>query len=282
MYSVVIPCYNGEKTLGRQLDALLNQDFKGDFEVVVANNRSTDSTREIVEKYRALDPKFRMVSANEAQGINHARNAGVRASHGDFILLCDDDDIVLPGWLGAMDEARRRGHMCLGGLTEHRLRDDTYLFDQPGIIHVPWPEIPRPIGANCGFARQVFDQIGGFDESIVEGPDDTDFFWRAHFAGYPSHAVPKARIIYYVKSDLDQLLRQGFRRGSGRVKLYRKYRSKGMPRMSILKSVPKFLTGTVLAVFAPKRSSMKRRTVQYVGFQVGCIAGSFRERVFYF
>ncbi|MBO0609419.1 glycosyltransferase family 2 protein [Myceligenerans salitolerans] len=282
MYSVVIPCHNGEHTLRRQLDALRNQDFTGEFEVVVADNRSTDSTPQIVEGLRKVDPRFRIVPADRVQGINHARNAGVRAARGDFILLCDDDDIVLPGWITAMDAARRQGHMCLGGLTEHRLRDDTYLFDQPGIIPVPWADVPRPIGANCGFARQVFDQIGGFDESILEGPDDTDFFWRAHFAGYPSHPVPSARVIYYVKSDLDQLLRQGFRRGGGRVKLYRKYRSKGMPRMPLLKSVPKFLGGTVLAVFAPKRSSIKRRTVQYVGFQLGCVAGSFRERVFYF
>lgn len=282
MYSVVIPCHNGEKTLGRQLDALAGQDFPGAFEVVVADNRSTDSTREIVERYRATDPRFRVVPAHGVQGINHARNVGVRSSRGDFVLLCDDDDVVLPGWLSAMDAARQQGHRCLGGLTEHRLRDDTYLFDQPGVIEVPWPEIPRPIGANCGFARHVFDEIGGFDETILEGPDDTDFFWRAHFAGYPSHGVPEARIIYYVKSDLGQLLRQGFRRGGGRVKLYRKYRSKGMPRMPLVRSIPKFVTGTLLAALSPPQFGIKRRAVQYVGFQAGCLAGSFRERVFYF
>jgi len=60
--SVILPCFNGAETIALQLEALANQQWEGDREVIVSNNGSTDDSMEIVERYRDRLPNLRMFS----------------------------------------------------------------------------------------------------------------------------------------------------------------------------------------------------------------------------
>lgn len=95
--SVVIPVYNGEKTLGQCLSSVLNQAYE-DYEVIVVDNNSTDRTKWIIKEFQKQDTKVKYVF-EAARGRGCARNAGINNSSGDIIAMTDADCIVPQDWL---------------------------------------------------------------------------------------------------------------------------------------------------------------------------------------
>lgn len=96
--SVIVPVYNGEATLQRCLDSLLAQTWKN-MELVVVNNASSDSTAAIC----AACPDPRLVYLEEPRrGVSYARNTGLAAAGGDYIMFVDADDFVEPDMLETM------------------------------------------------------------------------------------------------------------------------------------------------------------------------------------
>jgi glycosyltransferase involved in cell wall biosynthesis len=93
----VTPVYNGEKYLQETIDSVLAQTW-ADFEYVIVDNRSTDTTAEIAQKAAAMDDRVRVVSELE-QGISPARNHGVRVTTAPLIAFVDADDVWEPTFL---------------------------------------------------------------------------------------------------------------------------------------------------------------------------------------
>jgi glycosyltransferase involved in cell wall biosynthesis len=90
------------------MDALANQSWSEPWEVVVANNKSTDDSMGIVEGYKKQLPNLRIVDASVRQGQPYALNVGAACAQGEAIAFCDADDEVAPGWVAAMGEALSR------------------------------------------------------------------------------------------------------------------------------------------------------------------------------
>lgn len=90
--SVIVPCYNAEKTIGRVLESLENQSFS-DFEVVVINDGSSDKTKEIATSYLENSNLNMVYIEQENQGVSYARNAGLNLAKGKYITFVDADDI---------------------------------------------------------------------------------------------------------------------------------------------------------------------------------------------
>ena len=86
--SVVIPCFDGEATLGLQLEALATQQAAPPFEVIVVDNRSTDGTRSVVKKWQSTLPNLRLVVADDEAGAGYARNVGAGAAIGQYLMFC--------------------------------------------------------------------------------------------------------------------------------------------------------------------------------------------------
>ena len=279
-FSVVIPCRNGEATLGRQLDALLSQRTDESFEVVVADNGSTDRTAALVASRSAVDARVRRVDAGARPGINLARNAGVRASVGEFVLLCDADDTVHPGWLAAYAAAVDAGASCVGGGVDRTLASGRVIGRDRQLLTVQTCEKASPIGSNCGFSRAVFDAVGGFDETMAGGYDEIDFFWRAQDAGFDVTLVPDAVVTYLARSELREVFRQHLRYGRGEVALFLRHRGRGMPRPRPASSLKR------TAVFAyralrdggPDRA---RFATELLAHQLGRVLESARSRTLY-
>ncbi|MES1211451.1 MAG: glycosyltransferase family 2 protein, partial [Acidobacteriota bacterium] len=110
--SVIIACLNAASTLRDQLDGLAGQTWSGDWErdweVIVADNGSTDGSQALVESYRGRIPGLRVVDASDRKGQAHARNVGSVHATGDALLFVDADDQVAPGWLEALAAALSR------------------------------------------------------------------------------------------------------------------------------------------------------------------------------
>jgi GT2 family glycosyltransferase len=280
VYSIVIPCRNGSATLAGQLEALLAQDHAADVEIIVADNGSTDETAELVHRFIERDDRIRLVDAGGRPGINHARNVGIRSSRGIAVLLCDADDVVLPGWIEAHVRAFEGGADCVGGPLRRVLPNGSTDGTQEAVSTLhrfhPWPP-----GANCGVRRDVFDRIGGFDESLRGGGDETDFFWRAAEAGHPTTAVPEALVEYRLREDLRAVSQQFFAYGRGTVRLFHRHRSRGMPR-SVGWDLPVVIVvGLLQIVSAPRGGVRRRRGVERLASRAGRLVESVHSRTWY-
>jgi glycosyltransferase involved in cell wall biosynthesis len=95
--AVVMPVYNRATMVLRSIDSVLAQDFE-DFELIVADDGSTDDTCDVVEKVQ--DPRVILLRAEKNQGSNAARNRGINAARAPFIAFLDSDDVYLPNKLG--------------------------------------------------------------------------------------------------------------------------------------------------------------------------------------
>ncbi|HSU51367.1 MAG TPA: glycosyltransferase [Segetibacter sp.] len=88
--SVIMPAYNAEKYISESIDSILNQTFK-DFEFIIVNNASTDSTVTIINSYN--DSRIRIVN-NPFKGVSSSLNMGLNLAKGQFIARMDADDIA--------------------------------------------------------------------------------------------------------------------------------------------------------------------------------------------
>ncbi|OCR93413.1 glycosyltransferase family 2 protein [Campylobacter fetus] len=90
--SVIIPCFNAEGFLKECLESLLNQSFK-DIEVIAINDGSSDDTLDILNKFASIDSRITIIDQQNS-GASAARNAGIKASNGKFIMFLDSDDFL--------------------------------------------------------------------------------------------------------------------------------------------------------------------------------------------
>ena len=102
LVSVVVPVLNNGATVGQQLAALARQRTERQFEVLVADNGSSDDTAAVVASFLGVVPGLQLLDASQRRGSNVARNVGTKAARGDIILLCDGDDEVDEEWLDAL------------------------------------------------------------------------------------------------------------------------------------------------------------------------------------
>ena len=96
--SIIVPVYNVEKFLAECLDSILSQSFE-DFEVLLVNDASKDSSREICERYLRQDKRIRVLDNETNLGQSMARNYGMREARGDYVTFIDSDDLVDSNYL---------------------------------------------------------------------------------------------------------------------------------------------------------------------------------------
>ena len=106
MISVVIPVYNVERYLRGCLDSVLRSAYQ-DFELILVNDGSADKSLDICKEYAARDRRIRLISQENA-GVSAARNRGLTACRGEWVVFVDADDKISPDFLGliAREEAQ--------------------------------------------------------------------------------------------------------------------------------------------------------------------------------
>ncbi len=98
--TVLMAVYNGERTLGPALESILGQSC-GDFEFLVVEDRSTDGSRELLERYAKQDRRLRILPNPENLGLTRSLQRGLEAARGRCLARLDADDLALPGRLEA-------------------------------------------------------------------------------------------------------------------------------------------------------------------------------------
>src|SRR5438105_3139918 len=128
--SVVMPVLNCPK-IDEQLGALSDQTFSGSWEVIVADNGSTDGTRDRALRWRDRLPGLQVIDASAQRGEGAARNVGTIAARAARIAYCDADDVVCPEWLEHLVAALDRDPLATGPIDLTRLNRATVIAWRP-------------------------------------------------------------------------------------------------------------------------------------------------------
>ena|GEM_PF-1792449 len=207
--SIIIPAHDAERTIERCIRSLLCLDFsKEDYEVIVVDNNSKDSTKDILDNFRDS-----VVYIKEArQGRSFARNAGAQKACGEFLAFVDADVFVEKDWLNNLIE--KVDHTGIGGGSgavvpsnvDGRKGINTYRFRHLrratsgtfNILNLIVDESPMINSAACVYKREAFEFVGGFDV-MLERHEDIDLSRRVLYAGYNLVAVSSsvAHVTYH-------------------------------------------------------------------------------------
>src|SRR6476469_9044416 len=146
--SVVIPTFNAASMLDEQLAALAAQDGDVDFEVIVADNGSTDDLPGVVERWSdTLD--VRTVDASARRGPSAARNIGATASTAPLLLFCDADDIATSNWVSSLAAALKEHPFVGGPYHPFAIRDGIWLPTfETATLPTVWDDLSYTFGGN--------------------------------------------------------------------------------------------------------------------------------------
>lgn len=226
--SVVLPCYNAADTIGGQLEALAGQSWSRPWEVVVVDNRSTDDSMAIVERYRGRLPGLRIVKASARQGRAYALNTGAHAARGESIAFCDADDEVAPGWVAAIGDALGKADFVASRFDATKLNPpelqrvrETGQTNGLSRIWYP-PYLPYAGGCGLGVKRSLWEAVNGFDEKLLH-VQDADFCFKVQLAGAPLQFVPEALVHVRLRYSLGATFRQACNWAEYNVIIYKKY-----------------------------------------------------------
>ncbi|EDX84168.1 glycosyl transferase, group 2 family protein [Synechococcus sp. PCC 7335] len=200
--SVIVPVYNGAQTIHATLESVFQQTAQ-DFELIVIDDGSTDSTLEVVSKFD--DPRLRVFSYCNA-GVATSRNRGVDHASGKYISFIDADDLWTPKKLALQLEALESTPEAAVAYSwtnyidqEGRFIDKAQRVDFSGDVYAEL--LLRDFlesASNVTIRHQVFLEFGGFDLSLT-GAADWDFFLRLA-KHYSFVAVPHLGVLYRLLS----------------------------------------------------------------------------------
>jgi glycosyltransferase involved in cell wall biosynthesis len=269
MLSVIIAALNAEPWLDEQLDALAAQTYRGDFEVLVCDNGSSDGTRDVVARRRPDFPApLRLVDATGHPGCGFARNVGVSQCDGDVVLFCDADDVVAPEWLDAFARASATSEAVAGRLDTSRLNPRWTQRARPVVAGLQESSfLPFGAGGNMAIRKGAFQAVGGFKVDQV-WLEDVDLSWRLQLAGYRLTFEPDALVHVRLRQSLRGIGRQGFVYGQGLAELEARF-GVSPPAANALRRSPVSRLRRPLALMSMLVTRPGRGSVGYVLWQVG-------------
>ena len=225
-FSVVVCSYNGSRTINSCLKNLLALDYP-DYEVIVVDDGSTDRTAAIVEQY----PVRLLRSPNE--GLSSARNRGLKAATGEYVVYLDDDAYPNRMWLRYLELAFRKGDYAAVGGPNIVPPDDEPIAQcvaraPGGPIHVLLSdtEAEHIPGCNMAFERSALLKVGGFDPQFRIAGDDVDLCWRIMDEGWKIGFHPGAMVWHHRRNSVRAYLRQQRNYGRAEAMLERKWPAK--------------------------------------------------------
>lgn len=289
--SVIVPVYNGEKTIEECITSLLNQKYPKDrYEIIIVDNNSTDNTAQIIQRYPVRYLKEEKIKSSYA-----ARNKGVKNAKGEILAFTDADCIASDKWLKegvkSFDEEKVG---CVAGKIKGYLPNsevEKYLIEKNVLsqeITLNHFFLPFPQTANVFYRKDVFAKIGFFEERWVSG-GDADFAWRMQIeTSYRIKFSPEAIIFHKHRSTAKAMFVQRIKWGKGSVLLYKKYKNK-MPRWGIKNTYKEFIWFLYLLesfikskIFSHKQDKkIKYDIISFLGRKIGMFIGSVSNRVYY-
>lgn len=195
--SIIVPCYKQAAYISETLDSVLKQTFQ-DWECIVVNDGSPDNASQIVNGYVELDPRIKLIETGN-RGVSAARNTGIRASQGEFILPLDADDIILPKYAQlAIEHFEKFPETKLVYCQARKFGQVNEYWDLP---KYKWENFlfSNSIFSSCVFRRSDFDKTSGYNENMRIGWEDWDFLLGFLHKDDIVYRIPKVLLLYRIK-----------------------------------------------------------------------------------
>jgi len=232
-YSVIVPSFNRCEEIRELIDSFAMLQFPANrFELIIADDGSTDGTRELVNKY-VSEVKFPLnFYTQKNQGPGAARNMAMKKARGDFFIFIDSDCTVSPRWLAEIDQSLSAENADAYGGPDS-FREDfspllkainysmTSFLTTGGIRGHNKQKLGKfyPRSFNMGLYREVYKKIGGFG-SLRHG-QDIEYSHRIIRSGAKVISIPEALVFHKRRTSVKKFFRQVFNWGVARINLYK-------------------------------------------------------------
>lgn len=237
--TVIITTYNRSNLLKDAIKSVLSQSFQ-DFELIVVNDCSSDNTEEVVKRFQ--DKRISYLRHKKNRGDAAAKNTGIRAAQGEYIISLDDDDLMAPWALAELFEKFHNSvNKNIGGIYgwswwvyNNGKTLKLLTFQEKGKIFKK--VFKNQVFTNILLKKEVFDTIGFYDESLYSNYD-YDFYLRLAKV-YEIDFVPRILFVIRVQRQkhLSQLSLSHLKRRQSVKQRY--FQSVWNPKMLMFKFCP--------------------------------------------
>jgi len=198
--SVVIPVYNGAKTIKETIESVLQQSYEN-FEIIVINDGSQDETLAVINSIK--DQRIKVFSYSNA-GLSASRNRGFAQARGEFIAFLDADDLWTKDKLEAQLEALQQNPQAAVAYSWTDHIDENGKFLRPASYNSCNGNVYQRLlignflvsGSNTLIRTQALTKVGGFDESL-NSAEDWDM-WLRLASLYEFVVVPRPQVLYRI------------------------------------------------------------------------------------
>ena len=269
--SVVIPCFNEERFIGKALEQLADQFEPNRYEIIIVDGMSEDNTRVVIDDFRKRHSDLRVrVVDNRARKIPTALNLGIAAAEGTIIARMDAHAVPSVGYIRRCVEVLREGSAGVVGMpclvrpgadtlvarsiavaVSHPfgIGDAKYRLGAGG----PQQEAVDTVAFSC-FRKSLGQELGGFNESLLTN-EDYDFNYRVRQSGRKVILDRSGHCEYFARSTLTGLANQYRRYGGWKARMLRLH-----PRSIKLRHLvaPGFVLSLIALVLLSFFSSLAR------------------------
>ena len=210
--SVIIINYNGKTLLEKCLESLFKVNYDN-FEVILVDNNSTDSTIEFVTKNY---PSVIVIKLDSNKGFAEPNNIGSKIAKGDHLLFLNNDTVVTPNFISELVkvmEHDKKIAICQSLLLKPDGSVDSSgdFIDKLGVVYNSKTktdeirEISSARGASMLIRRSVFEKLCGFDEKFFVSFEDVDLGWRTWILGYHVVLIPTSVVYHYGGTTVEKI-----------------------------------------------------------------------------
>ncbi|OWK97106.1 glycosyltransferase family 2 protein [Chryseobacterium manosquense] len=171
--SIIVPCYKQAQYLDECLQSVLKQTYQN-WECIIVNDGSPDNTEEVAQKWIERDKRFSLLNI-ENGGVSRARNKGIEAAKGEWILPLDADDKIGEKYLELAEKEFNKADLIYANSsffgTVNKIWNIHYTSYQDLLIN-------NKIYCSALYKKKDWANINGYDENLLSGFEDWEFYIR--------------------------------------------------------------------------------------------------------
>jgi len=215
LVSIIIVNYNGKFYVERCIKAVFNNNYSN-FEVIVVDNGSNDGSVNFLKEIEKEKNDFKAILLDKNYGPAYARNRGVEKAKGKYIAFLDNDTVPDENWLIPLVEVMEKDENIGACQCKLLFLNDPKKIDYIGDYLSQFGFLVQPVhggeideeqfnrrveilsakSAGMFIRKEVFRNIGGFDEDYFIYLEETDLGWRTWLAGYRVILVPESKVYH--------------------------------------------------------------------------------------
>jgi len=192
--SIIIACYNDHSFIDQAVESAINQTYNNK-EIIIIDDGSNAQTKKALKK---LESKIDLLITQENAGVSAARNNGIEAAKGDYILILDSDDYFEPTFCKKAIKILEQNKdvkvvSCYARWFKNYRNFKIHKPKGGGIKNYL---ISNSSIGNALFRKIDWENVGGYDEKMIKGYEDWEFFIRIHENGGFTHIIPQVLFNY--------------------------------------------------------------------------------------